>query len=234
MFQDLRGLLSDDRVLKKSLSRINAKYNQDQFIQCELDGINAEPCLITEYNELNDGRYYDPRTKQSFKFDHLHGKPSEFEPYTDVDQFSEQWRMCIEKEFVHYIKVHYKDAACSVFGSSDQGHVTIVVCIEAHKYQPTNFWNARWRSRWAVTFQPNSMSGTECEMKGVIKAQVHYYEEGNVQLVSQKDVDDVVRVGDGEFMAKELMKAVEKAENEYQVLRFFFCLVSPWLMRNSI
>jgi capping protein alpha len=213
--------LNDDRVLKKSLSRIHAKYNQDQFIQCELDGLSTEPCLITEYNELPDGRYYDPRTKQSFKYDHMHGKPSEFELYADVDQLSEAWRVPIEKELTHYVKVHYKDAACSVFGSSDQGHVTIVVCIEAHKYQPGNFWNARWRSRWAVTFQPHNSGGSECEMKGVIKAQVHYYEEGNVQLVSQKDVDDVVRIGDGEFMAKELTKAVEKAENEYQVSGLF-------------
>lgn len=44
----------------------NGKYNQDQFVQCEIDG-SPESCIITEYNELPNGRYYDPRTKQSFK-----------------------------------------------------------------------------------------------------------------------------------------------------------------------
>lgn len=216
VFLDLRGLLSDDRVLKKALSSVNSRYNQDQYIQCELEGSGAEPCLITEFNELADGRYYDPRTKQSFKFDHLHFKVTDLEPYADTDQLSESWRVHIERELTQYTKVHYKNAACSVFGSSDQGHVTLVVCVEAHKFQPINFWNARWRSRWAITFQPATAAATECELDGVIKAQVHYYEDGNVQLVSQKEVKDVIRVSDAEHTAKEFMKAIEKAENEYQ------------------
>lgn len=49
------------------LSSTNARYNQDQFVQCELEGPNKECCLITEYNELPNGRYFDPKTKQSFK-----------------------------------------------------------------------------------------------------------------------------------------------------------------------
>jgi capping protein alpha len=195
---------------------MNSRYNQDQFVQCELDGSN-EACLITEFNELSDGRYYDPRTKKSFKFDHLHFKTSEYETYNDIDMLAETWRLQIEKEFTQYVKIHYQKGACSVYGSSDQGHVTIVVCIEAHKFQPSNFWNARWRSRWAITFQPNQSGNNECEVDGVIKAQVHYYEDGNVQLVSQKDNKDTIRISEPEHTAKEMLKIVEKAENEYQV-----------------
>jgi len=213
VFLDLRGLLSDDRVLKKSLSSINANYNQDQFIQCELEG-SAEPCLITEFNEQPDGRYYDPRTKRTFKFDHLHYKTSDLETYADVDRLSEGWREAIERELTAYVKVHYKNAACSVFGSSDQGHCTVVMCIEAHKFQPSNYWNARWRSRWALTFQPGA--GAEVELDGVIKAQVHYYEDGNVQLVSQKEIKETVRPVDAEQTAKDILKLIEKCENEYQ------------------
>lgn len=216
VFLDLRGLLNDDRILKKSLSSINARYNQDQFIQVDLDGHSSDACLITEFNELPDGRYYDPRSKLSFKFDHLHFKASDIESYTECDNISEVWRLKVEKELTQYIKVHYKNGACSVFGSSDQGHVTIVVCIEAHKFQPNNFWNARWRSRWAITFQPNVTN--ESELDGVIKAQVHYYEDGNVQLVSQKEAKDIIKTSDVDTLAKEMLKAIEKAENEYQVI----------------
>ncbi len=216
--------MNDDRVLKKSLASVNSRYNQDQFVQAEIDG-SSEACLITEFNELPDGRYYDPRTKKSFKFDHLHFKASEYEPYNDFDTLAESWRVQIEREFTQYVKVHYKSGACSVFGSSDQGHVTIVVCIEAHKFEPGNFWNARWRSRWVITFQP-TQSGTECELDGVIKAQVHYYEDGNVQLVSQKENKDMIRISDAEHTAKEMLKVVEKTENEYQVS---FLLISCML-----
>lgn len=117
----------------------NARYNQDQFVQCEVEG-SIEPCIITEFNELPNGKYYDPRTKQSFKFDHLHFKSSEFEAYNDIDNLSEPWRAQLEKELTNYVRVHYKEAACSVFGSSDQGLITLVCCTEAHKFQPSNYW----------------------------------------------------------------------------------------------
>lgn len=212
VFLDLRGLLNDDRILKKSLNNINARYNQDQFVQCEIE--NSEPCIITEFNELPNGRFYDPRTKVSFKFDHLHFKSSEFEPYQDSDSLSESWRVALEKELTNYVKIHYKNAACSVYGSSDQGLVSLVACIEAHKFQPSNFWNARWRARWAVSFQPSSKG--EIELNGILKVQVHYYEDGNVQLVSHKEIKEMVTLGDQEQTAKSICKAIEKAENEYQ------------------
>jgi capping protein (actin filament) muscle Z-line, alpha len=214
VFLDLRGLINDDRILKKSLNNINARYNQDQFIQCEIED-STDPCIITEYNELPNGRYFDPRTKKSFKFDHLHFKSTEFEPFQDQDTLSEPWRLQLEKELTNYVKIHYKSAACSVFGSSDQGVISLVACTEAHKFQPSNFWNARWRARWAVSFQP-SVKNDNIELSGVLKVQVHYYEDGNVQLVSQKELKDTINITDPEQTAKLIIKSIEKAENEYQ------------------
>lgn len=109
------------------------------------------------------------------RFDHLHLKASEFEPYTDVDgQAAEPWRAAFERELAQYVRVHYKDVASSVFGSSTGGDdgVSLVACIEAHKFQPANFWNARWRARWSVNFQTGSPG--EVELVGIIKVQVRH------------------------------------------------------------
>jgi capping protein alpha len=215
VFLDLRGLLNDDRILKRSLNNTNARYNQDQFVQCDIEGSSPnEPCIITEFNELPSGKYYDPRSKQSFKFDHLHFKATEFEPYSDIDALSETWRVHLERELTAYVKIHYKDVACSVFGSSDQGLITLVCCTEAHKFQPINYWNARWRARWAVTFQPSSKA--DVELNGTLKVQVHYYEDGNVQLVSQKEIKETIQISEPDRTAKSIVQAIEIAENEYQ------------------
>ena len=47
-----------------------SQYNKDQLTPARLEGAQY-CCLITEYNDLGGGRFADPRTKQSFKYDHL-------------------------------------------------------------------------------------------------------------------------------------------------------------------
>merc|ERR1711953_1433876 len=75
-----------------------------------------------------------------------------------------------------------------------------------------NYWNGRWRSQWTV-----AISGQQAEVSGVLKVQVHYYEDGNVQLVSSKDVKEAISSSSEETTAKELIKLME--DTTFKALR---------------
>uniref|UniRef100_A0A182IMQ9 F-actin-capping protein subunit alpha n=1 Tax=Anopheles atroparvus TaxID=41427 RepID=A0A182IMQ9_ANOAO len=213
VFNDVRELLNDDRLLKEGASAACAQYNKDQLTPVILE--NSElAVLITDFNDLGGGRFFDPRTKQSFKFDHLRKEATDLQNH-DGDHTSEQWRAMLDIETLTYCANHYRNGSCSVYGRTANGQITLNVCIEDHQFQPKNFWNGRWRSVWAITF-PAAGGGGTAELKGSLKLQVHYYEDGNVQLVSAKDCRESVPITNEANTAKEIIRLIEESEHDYQ------------------
>lgn len=48
-----------------------------------------------------------------------------------------------------------------------------VIQLVASKYNPSNFWSGRWRSKYEVDLDKKTVRGS-------IQISVHYYEQGNV------------------------------------------------------
>ncbi|ALC40499.1 cpa [Drosophila busckii] len=212
VFNDVRELLKNDALLKDGASHAFSQYNKDQLTPVRIEG-SEHNAIISEHNDMGNGRFYDPRTKQAFKYDHLRKEASEYQD-VDADSISEPWRAALDLEALAYTANHYRHGVSSVFGKSQGNQVTLTICIEDHQFQPKNYWNGRWRSQWHVSFQVGSGAA---ELKGVLKVQVHYYEDGNVQLVSSKDCRDSVVVSNEQQLAKEVIRLIEEAENEYQL-----------------
>ncbi|XP_023168682.2 F-actin-capping protein subunit alpha [Drosophila hydei] len=212
VFNDVRELLKNDSLLKDGASHAFSQYNKDQLTPVRVEG-SEHNAIISEYNDLGNGRFYDPRTKQSFKYDHLRKEASDYQDLK-ADANAESWRAALDLAALAYTANHYRHGVSSVFGKSQGNQVTLTICIEDHQFQPKNYWNGRWRSQWHVSFQAGS--GT-AELKGVLKVQVHYYEDGNVQLVSSKDCRESVVVSNEQQLANEVIRLIEEAENEYQL-----------------
>jgi capping protein alpha len=82
----------------------------------------------------------------------------------------------------------------------------VTILTVSNKYSPSNFWNGRWRSSY--TFTPGSNTLT-----GKINVDVHYYEDGNVRLLTSKNLD--LKVGGG-ASAGDVVKQIALAEKRYQ------------------
>lgn len=71
------------------------------------------------------------------------------------------------------------------------GAPTFTIHIVGNRYNLANFWAGRWRSTYVLSLpsaiEAEKMSSTEAgvSVQGKVQVQVHYFEEGNVQLAAE-------------------------------------------------
>jgi len=146
------------------------------------------------------------------RFDHRKRK---FLEVTDQKQvLSERingYRVAIEKELKAYVESSYKAGKCvsAVYGA-DSGVITL--CLSAANVHLGNFWTGSWRG----VYQLNVSSPTTVELKTDIKINVHYFEDGNVQLHTKFPARNSVQVSDEKKTAAAVLKIIRQLETEFQ------------------
>jgi hypothetical protein len=114
-----------------------------------------------------------------------------------------------------HVKEHYTNASYGVYPIEDDSKIAIL--IVANKYSPNNFWlvhplftlprtntsrNGRWRSFYIFDLSSSSLTGS-------LKVDVHYYEDGNVRLLTNKPVAATAS-------ASSIVREITVTEKKYQ------------------
>jgi len=211
---DVRALLRDESILNASAPDTFREYNTEQMMSVKSPH-NTHDVLICKAGEIGDGEFLDYRGKQVIVFDHIRQQVTGSRPLgaADVTAEAEPYRAAIEQQMVEYATEFFPLGAVGVYGSKqDDGKVVCTVCLSAARFQGANYNNGRWRSTYTCVFERGTVKVT-----GTVKLHVHYYEDGNVQLTT--DLNKPMSVpdkGNANATATEVVKAIQKAEAEFQ------------------
>ena len=113
-------------------------------------------------------------------------------------------RKSLAKSLGSHTSEHYPKSSHGVFPIEDDSQVALVTV--ANKYSPSNYWNGRWRSSYFYTPATGAITGA-------IKVDVHYYEDGNVRLLTNKDVS--LSAG-ANASAADVVRQIAAVEKKYQ------------------
>jgi len=216
VLNDVRNIISDDDLLKEGILPVLREYNIAQFIATDVPGtghqsIVSEAARFPSIDPEGEERFLDPRSKMSFRFDHLSleaSDPQSVEPEAE----SEPFRFALETSALAYLAAHFHDGVASVFSTPELSN-RFVVQLVANKYNPTNYWSGRWRSEYTVNLSENTVTGK-------ILVNVHYYEQGNVQLATTHDVSLAlpapVVTSSPSAAASKILALIEDEEGKYQ------------------
>ncbi|CAH7688384.1 F-actin-capping protein subunit alpha [Phakopsora pachyrhizi] len=182
VFNDLRPVVGDDNELETGLLPALSQYNTEQLTLVELPNSDLPSMICSAAKVLDspiDNRYLDPNSSQLFTFDHLRLCATEVEKFDRLSDNIESFRLELGKKLEEYVQDHFSAGFSSVFSDRDQYQyqklTKFQLYIVGSKYNPTNYWTGRWRSSYEVDLGSS-------QIKGNIQVNVHYYEQGNVQL----------------------------------------------------
>jgi len=209
---DVKKLVNDPVVLNEdALVKILANYNTEQLTAAtDPDGNSV---LITTYGQVSSDLFLDPNTGRVLRFDHRKRKITEVTEQKQVlkDDIA-KYRSAIASSLASYVDANYKEGKCvtAVYGA-DNG--TVTVCVSAKNVHLGNFWTGGWRSVFSLNV--GKMGSTE--MKANVKINVHYFEDGNVQLNTHVDKSvNITVTSDEEATGKNIAVAIAQIESEFQ------------------
>jgi capping protein alpha len=208
---DVRNLLGgDDTVLNEVAPYAFKEYNTEQLLVVNVDG---QKTVISKHGELSASEYLAPRLGLVVSFDHFKQEVTSSRPIEgELDADAEQWRAAVSQKVEGYISEHYDLGAFDVFSQNNGASFVLTVCISSAYFNPSSFYNGRWRSIWTIEVAP----GKTATVSGHIRVNVHYYEDGNVQLNTNTIKKKTIPATNAARFGEEAAKAIKELEQDFQ------------------
>lgn len=208
---DVKKLVNDDSVMSsENLNTILKNYNNEQMSWAKHDDKSV---MVSSYGQVEDDEYLDPNSGNVLKWNHI---KREWVEATDKQQSLDdkiaKYREAIQTACNKYAEGHYREDKCvvQVYGQDD-GQIT--VCVSGQNINLSNFWSGGWKGVYTI----NVGATGDKDLVGKVRINVHYFEDGNVQLHNAVEQTKSVSVTSSpEDTAKSVAEAIEKIESALQ------------------
>jgi len=209
---DVKKLVADDNVLNdEALAKTMRGYNVEQMAAAkdpEGDGL----IIVSVHGQVSPNQYVDPATGRVLTFDHRRRQFTEVTEKKQVlNEAVDSYRRAIQDGVQAYVQGAYKEGKCAfaVYGA-DTGAIT--VAVSAMNVNLANFWSGGLRAIYTVDVSKRGSA----KLKGTVKINVHYFEDGNVQLHTSVEKSANVDIGAPDDAARQIAAAISKIETEFQ------------------
>ena len=205
---DVKAICGADVLTDELLQQIFRGFNTET-LQVMTNASGDEKVIISEETQITENSYLDAKRHRVVTVDHVKQSIEGSEEMEPLEHETE--RVAVETEVAGYVQSHYgQDAAVSNVAEKDG---KLLVLLSAEKMNMANFWGGRWMSRYEYACEDRSLSGS-------VKIRVHYFEDGNVQMSTQKELERTV-LDEGacstpEGIAKAVVEAITQHESSIQ------------------
>ena len=203
--ENLRNVVGEQVMDTDDVKKEIHNYGENHLSAVQNDVTNTK-VVISPLTKDAEGFYHDQGQKVKFKIGLESGTVEEAQ---QID-FQNDLRDAIESKLKEYLEKCYKMDVTKYNVYFDAATNKIVVLISVHNLNLKSFWSGEWLSTWELDTNGK-------QVKGTLRANTYYYEEGNIQFNLDTKFDSTIKGGDNASIAANLIEYIKTSENSVQL-----------------
>ena len=203
--ENLRSVVGEQVMDTDDVKKEIHNYGETHLSPVNNDVTNTK-VVISPLTKDSEGFYHDQGQKVKFKIGLESGAVEE----AQSTEIHNDLRDAVQAKLKQYLEKCYKMDVTKYNVYFDGSANKIVVLISVHNLNLKSFWSGEWLSTWEL-----DISGKN--VKGTLRANTYYYEEGNIQFNLDTKFNSTIQGGDNNATAINLIEFIKKSENSVQL-----------------
>mmetsp|Transcript_12364 Transcript_12364/g.22057 ORF Transcript_12364/g.22057 Transcript_12364/m.22057 type:complete len:289 (+) Transcript_12364:291-1157(+) len=209
VLKDVQALVPKGVLTDVVLADVFRQYNNQTS---QVMGTGEQTIICDEDLAIDNEHYMEFATKKVVCVDHasqtiVDPDVADVEP-KEITPLLDEMRTAVEDQVSKYVSSQFLEGTTMVSASGNKGRV--IVHLSGEKLNLKNYWSGRWMAKYTIDVVGKRLSGS-------VKIRVHYFEDGNVQMTTEKLVEEVpLSFTDAKSLGEAAADAIAEEESQIQ------------------